>query len=185
MKPALPHRPTLRALAGCAALAALAAGCSSTPPAPQDANRLFGIFTPYRMEIVQGNAITSDLVARVRPGMPREQVLEVLGTPLVASMFHADRWDYVFLIRRRGAEPQLRSVVVWFKDDRLDRVEAPPDLPSEREFVADISNVRPRAVPVLELTPEQRAALPVPARPPAPPAAEPTGPVREYPPLEP
>jgi outer membrane protein assembly factor BamE len=185
MKPESSRRPTVLALVGCAAVASLVAGCSSTPPAPQDANRLFGIITPYRMEIVQGNAVTSDQVGRLRPGMPRDQVLEVLGTPLVASLFHAERWDYVFLIRRRGAEPQRRSVVVWFKDDRLDRVEAPDDLPSEREFVADISNVRPRSVPVLALTPEQRAALPVPARPPAPPAAEPMGPVREYPPLEP
>lgn len=180
MTPAFPRCP----VPGLAAVALLFAGCSSTAPAPQDSNRLVALITPYRMEIVQGNAITSEQIARVRPGMSREQVLELLGTPLVASMFHADRWDYVFTIRRQGAEAQRRSVVVWFKDDRLDRIEA-PELPSESEFVADISNVRPRPVPVLALTPEQRAALPKPAQPPAPPAAEPVGPVREYPPLEP
>ncbi len=179
MPPLSAHAPRLAGLALCL----LVAGCGSTPGAAPGSG-VVGWITPYRMEIVQGNAITSDLVAQVRPGMPREQVREILGTPLVESIFHADRWDYVFTIRRRGAEPQRRSVVVWFKDGVLDRIEA-PDLPSERDFVADITNVRPRPVPVLELTPEQRAALPVPARPPAPAAVPPVGPVREYPPLEP
>lgn len=167
-----------------AAAALLLAACNTTPPAPQDANRLFGIITPYRMEIVQGNVITSELVERVRPGMSRTQVLELLGTPLLTSVFHGNRWDYVFTIRRQGAEPQRRSVVVWFSGDQLERIEA-PDLPSEREFVATITNVKPPKVPVLELTPEQRAALPVPPRPAVALADEPLGPARSYPPLEP
>src|SRR5512139_932948 len=124
------HRRPLcvgRLVVGVTALASLA-GCNTTPPAPQDSNKLFGLITPYRMEIVQGNVITSEQVARVRPGMSREQVRELLGTPLLASLFHAERWDYVFTIRRQGAEPQRRSVVVWFKGDALDRIEA-PDLP--------------------------------------------------------
>jgi outer membrane protein assembly factor BamE len=175
----LPH-----SAAGVLAAALTVAGCSSTPSSPQDSGRLVGLITPYRMEIVQGNVVTTDLVARLRPGMTRQQVREVLGTPLIESMFHEDRWDYVFTIRRQGAEPQRRSVIVWFKGDQFDRIEA-PELPSERDFVAEISNVAPRSVPVLELTPEQRAALPVPPRPPAPAAADPMGPVREYPPLEP
>ena len=187
--PAHRRLPPVGRLAVGAAALTLLAGCNSTPPAPQDSNKLFGLITPYRMEIVQGNVVTSEQVARVRVGMSREQVKELLGTPLMASLFHADRWDYVFTIRRQGADPQLRSVVVWFKGDALERIEA-PDLPSEREFVADISNVPPPTkIPVLELTPEQRAALPVPPAPAASaPQATPTTPAgatRTYPPLEP
>jgi outer membrane protein assembly factor BamE len=160
------------------AAASLLGGCASR----QSTDSVFGFLTPYRIDIVQGNVLTRDQVERVKPGMTRAQVRDVLGTPLIADLFHADRWDYVFDIRRPGAEAQRRSVVVLFDGDSLKSIEA-PELPTEREFVASIStfsNVQPR---ILELTPEQRQALPIPPRREAP-AAEPVGPVREYPPLE-
>ena len=84
------------------------AGCTSL----QSSRQLLGLITPYRIEIVQGNVVTSEQVARVRPGMTRAQVRDVLGSPLLTDVFHADRWDYIFTIRRQGAEPQRRSVVV-------------------------------------------------------------------------
>ena len=80
---------------------------------------------------MQGNVVTKEQVARVKPGMTREQVRDVLGSPLLTSAFHADRWDYVFTMRRQGTEPQRRSVVACFKGDELERLEA-PELPSEK-----------------------------------------------------
>jgi outer membrane protein assembly factor BamE len=170
-----------RAAAAAAAVVTLG-GCASL----QSEGNLLGLITPYRIDIVQGNVVTKEQLALVRPGMSRVQVRDVLGSPLVTDVFHADRWDYVFTIRRPGTQPQLRSVVAFFEGDRLLRVEA-PELPSEREFVASISRTPPSGkLPQLELTPEQRAALPVPPKPaPSPPAPETTGPHRDYPPLEP
>jgi outer membrane protein assembly factor BamE len=111
-------------------------------------------------------------------------VRDMLGSPLLTDPFHADRWDYVFTIQRPGTQPQRRSVIARFEGDRLLSVEA-PDLPSEHEFVASISRpYRSREVK-LELTPEERAALPEPPKPPATEAAPESGPVRTYPPLEP
>jgi outer membrane protein assembly factor BamE len=169
--------------AACSAIVALVSGCSSMHT---DGNFL-GVLAPYRIDIVQGNVLTKDQIERVRPGMSRLQVRDVLGSPLLTDLFHADRWDYVFTIRRPGTEPQRRAVVVIFEGDKLLRVDA-PELPSEREFVAQIG--RPpsaRGLPVLELTEEQRKALPVPAKaaPKAPPPAPIPGPARSYPPLEP
>jgi outer membrane protein assembly factor BamE len=156
-------------------------GCSSL----SSEGNVLGIITPYRIEIVQGNVVTKEQLALIRPGMNRVQVRDALGSPLLTDVFHADRWDYVFTIKRPGTQPQRRSVVVVFEGDRLQKIDA-PDLPSEREFVAQISRTSAsgKSVP-LELTPEQREALPVPAKPPAPPAEEPAGAVRPYPPLEP
>jgi outer membrane protein assembly factor BamE len=95
-----------------------------------------------------------------------------------------DRWDYVFTIRRQGAEPQRRSIVLAFEGDILARVDA-PELPSEREFVDSIDTFeRRRSVGPLALTEEQRKALPVPPRQAAEPASQPAPP-RDYPPLEP
>lgn len=180
----MPGQRPLRALCLLAAVGTAAAlgGCESL----QSEGNLLGLITPYRIDIVQGNVVTKEQLALVHPGMSRTQVRDVLGSPLLTDLFHADRWDYVFTIKRPGTAPQQRSIVALFEGDKLLRVEA-PELPSEREFVASISRTsasgRP---PVLELSPEQRAALPVPAQAAAA-ASEPEAraPAREYPPLEP
>lgn len=170
----------IRTLTRAGLLAALLAlgGCESL----QRTDSFLGFITPYRIDIVQGNAVTREQVALVRPGMSRLQVRDALGTPLIADPFHADRWDYLFTLRRPGATEQRRSVVVRFADNLVTAIEA-PDLPSEREFVAGISrNPTPRATR-LELSEAERQALPAPVRREAAPA-EPMGPVRDYPPLE-
>jgi outer membrane protein assembly factor BamE len=165
------------------ALSALAlAGCASHL---QTSETLFGLITPYRMEIVQGNVITKEQMERLKVGMPRRQVVDLLGSPLVADIFHGDRWDYVFTIRRQGAEPQLRRIVARFDGDLLKSLDASSELPAEREFVASIDTFKTsRKAPPLALSEEQVKALPVPPKPPAA-AAEPVGPTRSFPPLEP
>ena len=166
-----------------ASLVSVLGGCASSL---QSEGNLLGIITPYRIDIVQGNVVTKEQLALVRPGMSRVQVRDVLGSPLLTDVFHVDRWDYVFTIKRPGTQPQQRSIVAHFEGDRLARIDA-PELPSEREFVASISRTSATGkTPLLELTPEQRAALPVPEKPVASTAApEATGPTRDYPPLEP
>ena len=52
--------------------------------------------SPYRIDIQQGNYITQEMVSQLKPGMSKEQVRYVLGTPLVTDIFHAERWDYVY-----------------------------------------------------------------------------------------
>lgn len=152
--------------------------CSTVDSA---SNRVVSMVTPYRMDIVQGNFVSREQVAALRPGMGRLQVRDILGTPLVTSLFHADRWDYVFTFRRTGVEPQLRKVTVFFKGETLDRVQADA-LPSEAEFVASLdSGRRLGKVPVLELPAD---SLPPPPRPAAAPAAVVPAAPSSYPPLE-
>jgi outer membrane protein assembly factor BamE len=156
----------------------LLAACESL----QRTDGLLGFITPYRIDIVQGNAVTREQAALIKPGMSRLQARDILGTPLVSDPFHANRWDYIFTLRRTGTVAQRRSVVVLFEGDVVKSVAA-PDLPSEREFVASISRVKDPRAPKLELTVDERKALPVPVRR-EPPPAEPVGPLRDYPPLE-
>lgn len=157
----------------------LLAGCTAIAT-----SRWTNVFLPYRIEVVQGNVVTSEQLARVKPGMTRAQVRDVLGSPLVTDMFHANRWDYVFMLNRPGTELQKRAVVVIFEGDSMARVDAPA-LPTDSEFIDSIDPFRSRRdVPVLALTEAQIRALPVPQRPAAA-ASAPEGPVRSYPPLEP
>ena len=160
------------------------AGCSSMQPTT---DKLLGVITPYKIDIMQGNVVTKELAALIKPGMSREQVRDLLGSPLLTSAFHADRWDYVFTLRRQGVEPQRRSVVAYFnKDNKLDKLDAPPDLPSEREFVASVRPERKGgAEPVLALSDDQKKALPPPVKTESPATVQPQGAERPYPPLEP
>ena len=126
----------LRALV-VAALSALAA-CS--PPA---------LVTPYRMEIQQGNYISQDMVSQLRPGMSKDQVRFVLGTPLVTDIFHADRWDYVYFRDIQGRGREERKIAVIFEDGKLARI------------LGDVVAAAPKG----EAAPPKDAAPPKPAGP--------------------
>ena len=140
--------------------------------------------TPYKVEVVQGNFVSREQVQALKPGMGHQQVRDILGTPLITSVFHADRWDYVFTLKRRGSPFQERRLAVFFKGDALDRFEG-DEMPTEAEFVATLDNKRKDAkVPPLEASEEalkkfsaERTAAP--ALPPVEPA-----PIVSYPPLE-
>jgi outer membrane protein assembly factor BamE len=92
-------------------------------------------------------------------------VRELLGTPLVTSVFHADRWDYVFTLKRQGVEPQQRKLTVFFKGDQLERFEG-DTMPSEPSSSPRWAAAQAGKVPVLEATEEQlrAGASPNPAR---------------------
>lgn len=150
----------------------------------QASNRVAGIVTPYKIDIVQGNVVSREQREALKEGMSRLEVRDILGTPLLTSVFHADRWDYVFTMRRQGFEPQSRRLTVFFKADRLARVVADA-LPSEAEFVASMSVPRTDLnVPVLQMSDEQLKASSAPAAQSTPAPSFPPVPAT-YPPLEP
>lgn len=165
------------------ALTLASTGCAVIDTSMQ---AMAGLLTPYRADILQGNVVTREQAQALKPGLNREQVRQLLGAPLLADPFHANRWDYVFLVRRQGVETQRRNMVVWFEGDRVSRIEG-ADMPSEYEFVAAMSKAPPSAGSgKLALTDEERLALPAPApRAAASSAFAPQGAVRNYPPLEP
>ncbi len=93
----------------------LLAACSSSPD-------ITSMLSPYRVDVRQGNYVDQEMVAKLRLGMTRDQVRFALGTPLVADMFHANRWDYVYRFQPGKGDVQLRRIVVFFADDKLARV---------------------------------------------------------------
>lgn len=170
----------------CVALAcsvAVLAGCQSL----QSSDSFLGVITPYKVEVVQGNVVTKEQAEAVKPGMSRAQVRDILGSPLLTDLFHQDRWDYVFTIRRQGAEPQHRRVVVLFDGEALKTIDTGGELPAERDFVASIDTFKTRRdAPPLALTEAQIKALPLPPKVAEPDdAASAAAPARSYPPLEP
>ena len=172
-----------RALIALAPLAVLA-GCGSTSQVSlSKPETLFGLIEPYKVDVVQGNVVTQEFISQIQPGFGRMQVREILGTPLLTDIFHNDRWDYVFTIRRQGVPDQKRRVTVYFKNDAVDHFDA-ETLPLEREFVASIDKQKDLKPAAPNLTDAQVAALPVPAKSDTAAPKVPLGAVRTYPPLE-
>ena len=160
----------------CASLVACGSISSVTPDT----------FKPYVPEVVQGNFVSKEQRQAISPGMARAQVKDILGTPLVTSLFHADRWDYAFSIRRQGVPPQRFQLTVFFKNDVVSSVDG-GDLPSESEFVDRLlvqrkATTRPTASS-LQASEEDLKKFPTPQ---AAPSAQPAAALpASYPPLEP
>src|ERR1700756_2716047 len=111
-----------------AAAVAVLAGCSTYDSLTQ---RIAQSITPYRITVVQGNFVSQEAAAQMQVGMSRAQVRQVLGTPLLSDMFHADRWDYVFYFKRGStAVVQQRDFIVNFTGDRVASWSGGEDLPS-------------------------------------------------------
>ncbi len=77
---------------------------------------------PYKMEIQQGNVVTSKMLLQLRPGMTKSQVRFIMGTPLVVDSFHKNRWDYFYQLRQAGKIVEQRRVILEFEKDLLARV---------------------------------------------------------------
>jgi outer membrane protein assembly factor BamE len=131
--------------------------------------------------------LTKEQVALLQKGLSRDQVRGLLGSPLVTSAFHADRWDYVFTIERQGVPAQERRYSLTFKGDELDTFGG-DSMPGENEFVATLVKQRTLGkVPPLKASEEslRSFASANAARNPAPAAATSSAPIRtDYPPLE-
>lgn len=101
------------------AAASVIAGCQSGT-----GQRSSGLLEPYRISIPQGNYVDQAMVDQVKPGMTPEQVRFALGSPLVNSVFHPDRWDYVFRFQFPDGTAITRRAAVFFREGRVERVEA-------------------------------------------------------------
>lgn len=135
--------------ASVALLAALSLGACSYVPR---------IVTEYRIDVQQGNVLTQDMVAQLRPGLTRDQVRFILGTPLLTDVFHGDRWDYLFRLEEgKTGEVTSRKLSVFFnRDGVLDHIAGDAEVattaeltePVARTQVIDLGNVAPGEKPL-------------------------------------
>ena len=104
-----------------------------------------GIFSPYKLDIQQGNFISQEMASRLKEGMTKEQVRFILGVPLLTDMFHDGRWDYLFRLQKAKGELTTNRLTVFFKNNRVIRYES-TSLPGEVEYISHISGSPPAPV---------------------------------------
>ncbi len=108
---------------------------------------LMRFISPYRINIQQGNFVSKEMVANLKPGMTKEQVRFALGTPLLTDVFHEQRWDYEFRLAKGDGQILTSRVSVFFKDNLLDHYTGGDDLPTEAEYLSLISGARIQSLP--------------------------------------
>lgn len=106
-------------------LALLSAGCTRGKRAdnPYRGSVLSNLPFVYKMTVQQGNIITEGMVNQLELGMNPAQVRFLLGTPLLTDMFHSNRWDYIYTIRRGHDPMEIKRLTLWFEEDQLVSIE--------------------------------------------------------------
>lgn len=77
----------------------------------------------HKIDVQQGNVITQAQVNQLEPGMTRNQVRFIMGSPMIADVFHQNRWDYIYMFEPGYGETKENRVTLFFDADKLTRIE--------------------------------------------------------------
>ncbi len=99
-------------------------GCSnfsmpSMPKVPKFDKNFIKLPKVHKIDIQQGNVITQVMIDQLKPGMTKNQVKFVMGTPLIADTFNQNRWDYFYGLKPAEGEEVRERMAIFFKDDKL------------------------------------------------------------------
>ena len=110
------------------------AGCTSVPTH----------FNAYKIDVQQGNVLTQEMVAQLKPGQTRDQVRFILGTPLITDIFHQQRWDYVYRFHngQTGAIEQRKFSLFFDKDNLLERAGGDVDVATVADLTVPTARTR-------------------------------------------
>ncbi len=133
-------------VSGCALnpFASKAADATAVAPAESgivqtsQSKKLFSVLPVYSADVQQGNFVSKEMVSQLKVGMTPEQVRFVMGTPLLTDIFHGQRWDYPFRMRRGDGQITTSHVSVFFNEGRVERFEG-GDLPQEKDYLDQLA----------------------------------------------
>lgn len=97
----------------------------------------FGLSACYKTPVQQGNILKQEDIDEVKPGMSKQQVAIVLGTPTVADPFNQDRWDYINTTKYKGKFKKVKKFSLFFENDKLVRTEG-NYYPNDEEVTTDV-----------------------------------------------
>lgn len=81
------------------------------------------VFKPYKIDIPQGNLVTTEMLAQVEVGMTREQVAFALGTPALDPFLHPDQWVYFYQLESSTGKSQHQLIKLYFEGDELVKIQ--------------------------------------------------------------
>ena len=78
---------------------------------------------PHRIDIQQGNKVTPENFEKLKIGMTRNQVVFILGSPLLIDPFHQDRWDYIYYLKPGNRAVLQSRLTLYFEGDSLTKID--------------------------------------------------------------
>lgn len=90
------------------------------------------IFHPYTPSVEQGIKLTPEKIKQLQPGMTKDQITYLLGTPSVNTPYNSDQWGYVYSYQKTAYEPiMVQTLTLQFKGNKLTKIAGnlpPPQL---------------------------------------------------------
>ncbi len=77
----------------------------------------------YEVDIKQGNIIDEQKVALLTPGMSKDEVFKILGSPVLSHAFNQQRVDYVYYLRKGRKITNYQRVTLIFANGQLEKIE--------------------------------------------------------------
>lgn len=77
----------------------------------------------YRIDINQGNILETEQIEKLKIGMNEQQVIFVMGTPLLKDPFHPNRWDYISAEKKPGKPVVQQRLTLYFADGKLSQID--------------------------------------------------------------
>lgn len=72
----------------------------------------------YKINVQQGNILSADDLAKLKPGMTRKEVHYLLGTPLMTDPVDADREYYIYTFQKAGGAVRQQRVMLLYVEGR-------------------------------------------------------------------
>ncbi|PNK61275.1 outer membrane protein assembly factor BamE [Psychrobacter sp. FDAARGOS_221] len=101
------------------------------------------IFGVYTIDLPQGTPITQQQAQQIQPGMNKNQVIYLIGSPAVRDTLAPNRWDYIYDYtpgtygKREGKEiihNASQHLIIYFDEsDIVTRVEGVETLPVKNQ----------------------------------------------------
>ncbi|MAK89859.1 MAG: cell envelope protein SmpA [Oceanospirillaceae bacterium] len=79
---------------------------------------LYGCVFPgvYKLNVQQGNIVTADMLAQLKPGMNQRQVTYIMGKPVLENPFSQNRWDYIYTLEKRDEIVKNYKISLFFNE---------------------------------------------------------------------
>ena len=78
---------------------------------------------PHKSDIEQGNIITQSQVDALHQGMSEARVKDIMGTPILVTLFSNSRLEYIYTFKSGYGEAKLKRVVCMFQYGKLQKIE--------------------------------------------------------------
>jgi len=92
----------------------------------------------YKRDIPQGNLVNQTMVSQLQIGMSQQQVVSIMGRPLLEAPFDAREWDYVFQLDKAYGDIETRRATLTFdRQGRLADIQTEGELDSALPLEGD------------------------------------------------